>query len=175
MINNMGQAHNLSPAILNKLAKAVNKPWGGFTVKTTDPGAGTSPPNSYLVGIPEHGQNDMALPITTQQIDDFATSRADALEIPTHYLGGYNNTKKAEEGGLPGSLDVTKAYPMSEGLFMPMMQARHGWPTPQTGSFRPEDAVGYSDSTGEYEDEIPTYDPIRAYGGATAFDEEQSS
>jgi hypothetical protein len=162
----MGQVHNLSPQILASLAEDINKPYGGFTVKSHGPDAGKPAKDSYMVGLAKHGQNDMPLDITAEQISDFADSRGDALADPSNYLGGFNDTDKGNRGRNPGSLDVSRAFPRSKGEFPAMMQAR--W-----GGARPEDSVGVTDEHGEFSHAIPTYDPLRAFGGVHAFDREE--
>lgn len=149
----MGQAHNLSPHILESLERDINEPYGGFTIKSHGPQAGQPARDSYMVGLAQHGQNDMPLPITASQISDFATSRGDALSEPDNYLGGFNDTDKGNKGGNPGSLDVSKAFPMKEGLALPMMQAYYG-------GDRPEDSVGMLDKEGKYAGTVPTFNPI---------------
>ena len=162
----MGQAHNLSPHILKSLEEDINQPYGGFSVKSHGSDAGKSPKDSYMVGLAEHGQNDMPLKITAEQISDFADSRGDFLAQPGHYLGGFNDTDKGNEGRDPGSLDVSRAFPRSEGEFPAMMQAR--W-----GGKRPEDSVGVVDEKGKYSHAIPTYDPLRVFGGSHALHDEE--
>lgn len=162
----MGQAHNLSPHILKSLEEDINQPYGGFTVKSHGPNAGQSVKDSYMVGLAEHGQNDMPLPITAEQISDFADSRGDVLVDRSNYLGGFNDTEKGNSGRNPGSLDVSRAFPRSEGEFPAMMQAR--W-----GGKRPEDSVGVVDEHGEYSHAIPTYDPLGPFGGAHALHAEE--
>jgi hypothetical protein len=149
----MGQAHNLSPHILKSLGEDINQPYGGFSVKSHGSDAGKSPKDSYMVGLAEHGQNDMPLDITAEQISDFADSRGDFLAQPDHYLGGFNDTDKGKSGRNPGSLDVSRAFPRSEGLASPMMQAYYG-------GKRPEDSVGILDEQGKYAGEVPTVNPI---------------
>jgi hypothetical protein len=149
----MGQAHNLSPHILENLEKQINQDYGGFTVKSHGPNVGQPAKDSYMVGLAQHGQNNMALPITAQQISDFAESRGDALSEDANYLGGFNDTAKGERGKNPGSLDVSKAFPRSGGLALPMMQAYYG-------GKRPEDSIGILNEKGEYGGEIPTINPI---------------
>ena len=160
----MGQEHNLSPHILKSLERDLNKDYGGFTIKSHGPNAGQPATDSYMVGLAQHGQNEMPLPITAEQISEFATSRGEALSEEGNYLGGFNNTDKNKN---PGSLDVSRAYPRKEGLFMPMLQAR--W-----GGNRPEDSVGILDEKGEYVGDIPTFDPLSVGSGAHAlhFEEE---
>lgn len=159
----MGQVHNLSPHILKNLEQSINQPYGGFTVKSHGPEAGQPAKDAYMVGLAEHGQNEMALPITADQISEFATSRGDALSDPSNYLGGFNDTDKGNKGSNPGSLDVSRAFPRSEGEFPAMMQAR--W-----GGKRPEDSVGVIDEEGNYSHAIPTYDPLTQFAsGAHAY------
>lgn len=144
----MGQAHNLNIKQLTQLARNMNVPDGGFTIKSHGPNTGDSPENAYMVGQSKFGRNKIPMPIDPTDISDFANSRSAELTKDDRYFGGWHNPANEM-----GALDVSKAYPVSGTMIPPMVDAFLG----------KEESIGEVGSGGQYVRTIPTQNPADTY------------
>jgi hypothetical protein len=151
----MGQAHNLNENELAELASELSVPNGGFTVKAYGPEAGSPPPKSVLVGIAEHGMNDIPQPVNASDVEGFIESRKGPLQEERNYLGGwspaetrnvtddYGDEKIVPTGkSAPAALDVTEAIP-GWGPASRLEAFYKGYVVPASKGARPEREVGF--------------------------------
>jgi hypothetical protein len=151
-VNSMAKRLNISQA--HELASNVSVPNGGFTVKAYGPEAGSPPPNeSILVGISEHGMNDIPQPVAPADIQHFVDTRKGPLQEEQNYLGGwspsgtkpitddYGNQVNASTAA-PAALDVTEAI-QGWGPASRLEAFYKGYVRPVSEGRRPEREVGF--------------------------------
>lgn len=149
----MSASDNLSAAQLDHLANQFNDPnQGGFTVKPFGPERGEGRRSVFTVGVRQHGQNGIPVPISADTIGDFVDSRADVFRSnPDFDLGGWNDSEKPAERA--GALDVVQEYPVPSGAEAAMWHAHRD----------KEEAVGVLGSQGEYVESIYRVRPDKVY------------
>jgi hypothetical protein len=142
----------LSAEGFDQLAAETLDPYiGGATQKTRRVGTGPAiavpdrPAASFVVGIPQYGQNDLPPEnLTGQQIAAYESARASELSPPNRYLGLWNN-------GTSVAMDVAQSTPGTrEGLQQAQELA--------TSGERHEDAIGYFDHSADYDQTIDLRD-----------------
>ena len=132
-------------------AQALDPDMGGATQKTRRtgegpaPGVPEAPSSSFVIGLPQFGQNDVhPTELTGQKISEYESANAAELSPGNRYLGLWNTGEHI-------AMDVSQSEPATrEGL-----ETAHGI---ATSGERPEDAIGYFDNTASYDQTISLRD-----------------
>lgn len=138
----------LSTRQFENVARTLNEPGGGLSIKAAGPGVGFPATEGFMVGMPGLGKDwGEGQKVQPEDIESFTEENIETLEQPDVFLGGWRGSNPDR-----ASVDVSRRFPKTEqGRVSSRFEATRG----------NQEAIGEVGPVGEYQGDIdnPFYLP----------------